>query len=411
MKIWIVSVGEPIPSDGENVRLRRMGNFAMYASKNNIDVVWFTVSFEHYNKIQRCENDIIYKINDNFRINISYVSGYKKNISYSRIKHHKQAADRIFYQMSKSEKPDIIIGSMEPLEVSNSLVRYASINKIPNVIDIRDLWPEIYYDVIPKFLYPVLNIYVKSCKKSLEYTLGNCTSIIGLSKGFLQYGLKYARRRKSDLDTVIPIAYPNYDYCKVKGLFRKFWEKYNISEQDFIITFVGNFGDQFKFNDIIDVANKLKNYTDIKFVLCGKGVQEENVKARTYENVIFPGWIEKEEILTLLSKSSLGLAPYIDSMNYRLNTPNKFGEYLSAGLPILVSVCGEMPELLEDYECGFYFGNAQDLEKLIMMYYKNEKLLEYHSQNARALFENKFNGDKINKMILEHLIRVKKRSE
>ena len=36
MKIWIVSVGEPLPIDGDNVRLRRMGNLATYISHSEI---------------------------------------------------------------------------------------------------------------------------------------------------------------------------------------------------------------------------------------------------------------------------------------------------------------------------------------------------------------------------------------
>ena len=43
-----------------------------------------------------------------------------------------------------------------------------------------------------------------------------------------------------------------------------------------------------------------------------------------------------------------------DSKNFRLNAPNKFGEYLSASLPILVSVSGIMSELLSENECGYY---------------------------------------------------------
>ena len=46
MKVWIVSVGEPLPSDGTNVRLRRMGNLAQYITADEKDSVdWFSVSF------------------------------------------------------------------------------------------------------------------------------------------------------------------------------------------------------------------------------------------------------------------------------------------------------------------------------------------------------------------------------
>ena len=72
MKLWIVSVGEPLPVDGINTRLRRMGNLAQFASSQNIKVEWFSVSFDHYKKTQRCSGDADYKINDNFVLSFSH---------------------------------------------------------------------------------------------------------------------------------------------------------------------------------------------------------------------------------------------------------------------------------------------------------------------------------------------------
>ena len=406
MKLWIISVGEPLPIDSDNVRLRRMGNLAMYASSQGIDVEWFSVSFDHYGKKQRCQIDKDYKINEKFLLHIVYVNGYKKNISLERIIHHHRAGKNIYRKMNELEKPDIILASMEPLEVSKSAVIYSKKNNIPCIIDVRDLWPEIYYDVIPKYLHCILDIYVKLCSRMLSYTMKNCTSIIGLSEGFLNYGLKYAKRSRSECDSVFPIAYPNYDYNNYKDQLENIWSKYGITKKDFIVTFLGNFGDQFEFDEIIETARELKDYSDIKFILCGTGKRMEEIKSKVKNNVIIPGWIEKKEILSLLSNSKVGIAPYINSMNYRLNTPNKFGEYLSAGLPILVSVSGEMENLLIKNECGYYYSNAKVLKEKILEYYKSEDKQKKHSFNARKLYEKMFDGNKINKELINYVYKI-----
>lgn len=406
MKLWIVSVGEPLPIDSDNVRLRRMGNLAMYASSQGIDVEWFSVSFDHYGKKQRCQNDKDYKINEKFILHIVRVNGYKKNISLSRIIHHYNSGKNIYRKMNELEKPDIILASMEPLEVSKSVVRYSKKNNIPCIIDVRDLWPEIYYDVIPKYLHQILDIYVRICSRTLSYTMKNCTSIIGLSEGFLNYGLKYTNRGKNEYDSVFPIAYPNYDYNNYKDLLEKFWNKYGITKKDFIVTFLGNFGDQFKFDEIIETAKELRDYTDIKFILCGTGKRMDEIKSKVGNNVIIPGWIEKEEILSLLSNSKIGIAPYIDSMNYRLNTPNKFGEYLSAGLPILVSVSGEMEKLLAKNECGYCYNNSRILKEKILEYYNFKDKQQKHSFNARKLYEKMFDGNKINRELINYICKI-----
>lgn len=409
MIVWIVSVGEPLPVDGANVRLRRMGNLATFLSeKCDVHVEWFSVSFDHYKKIQRCMEDTDVAINPKFNMNMVYVNGYKRNVSLSRVIHHKNAGKKIYQNMNKMAKPDIIFASMEPLEVSEAAARYAKRNNIPYIVDVRDLWPEIYYDVIPKALHPILSIYVNRCAKSLNYTLGNSDSIVGLSNGFLEYGLKYAKRTRGDNDAIYPIAYPNYDYGAYQDLFDECWNKYQLKKTDFIVSFLGNFGDQFRFEEIISAANYLNDkYKDIKFVLCGNGKNEDIIRRSVGKNVIIPGWIEKEQILSLMCYSKIGIAPYIDSMNYRLNTPNKFGEYLSAGLPIAVSVQGEMDKLLKENQCGASYKTSQDLIDIIEQYYKDSQLQHEHSQNARNLYEEMFNGDTINQKIYNHIKMVK----
>lgn len=36
---------------------------------------------------------------------------------------------------------------MSPIEVAQNVKEYSKKNNIPFIIDIRDLWPEIYYEV------------------------------------------------------------------------------------------------------------------------------------------------------------------------------------------------------------------------------------------------------------------------
>lgn len=405
MRVWIVSVGEPLPSDGNNVRLRRMGNLASYLTSNpNNTVDWFSVSFDHYKKTQRVKVDSIISIKNNYKMHLVYVNGYKRNISFSRIIHHIIGGKKIYKKMvDLRNQPDIILASMEPLEISSAAIKYKKCFNIPTVIDIRDLWPEIYYEVINPRFHWALRPYVWYCKKMLSNTLSQATAIVGLSSEFLKYGLRYAHREQTDDDQVIPIAYPNYDYSVYKDNWALLEERFNLTREDFIVVFLGNFGNQFDFDPVIQAAHLLSKYPSIRFVLCGTGVQLEDVKKKSPESVLFTGWIEKEEILTLTANSSLGLAPYIDSMNYRLNTPNKFGEYLSASVLPIISVSGVMEDLLAQYECGNRYRNGESLACIIEDYYLHPEKLVKASNNARKLYEEMFNGDTVNERFSDYL--------
>jgi glycosyltransferase involved in cell wall biosynthesis len=406
MNIWIISVGEPLPTDGSNVRLRRMGNLAKYLSEEGHIVNWFSVSFDHYKKCQRCNKNKSTIINDNYTMHLIFTPGYKKNISFARIFHHKIAGRNIYKKMEQIPKPDIILASMEPLEVSAVAAKFGAKYKIPVVIDVRDLWPEIYFEVVPRCLHIFLKIYVNICRYTLKKTMRNAYSIIGLSKNFLEYGLQYSGRDQGELDKVFPIAYPNYDYSQWSDKFDEYWGKLGIKKNDFLVVFLGNFGKQFSFKFIIDAANELIKISEIKFVLCGTGQQMDDIKLHAPKNVFFTGWIEEEQILSLAANAKIGLAPYIDSKNYIQNTPNKFGEYLSASLPIAVSVKGIMEELLNQYKCGFRYNSGIELAAIIKHYYEDGNLWEEHSYNARCLYEEQFNADNSNKQLSNYLKKV-----
>ncbi|RIM90405.1 hypothetical protein BU113_13610, partial [Staphylococcus shinii] len=111
--------------------------------------------------------------------------------------------------------------------------------------------------------------------------------------------------------------------------------------------------------------------------------------------VILPGWIGKEGITTLLLNSDVGIAPYINSKNYRLNLPNKFGEYLASKLPILVSVSGMMESVLTQFECGYKYDDDLDLYNKITYLFENKGILNRQKENAFRLYEEQFKVENV----------------
>lgn len=404
MKIWIVSVGEPLPTD-ENARIRRMGILGNYISKDESNVVeWFSASFDHYKKTQRVLRNTTIEIKDNYIMHLIYTNGYKKNISFARIRHHISAGSGIYKEMmSMKDLPDVILASSEPLEVSHEAMKYAKQHDIPIVMDVRDLWPDIYYEAVPSKMRWLMTPYVKACQLIHSSTMQKATGIVGLSQGFLEHGLKYAKRNQTNMDAVIPIAYPNYDYHREKDDYSALERKYGIVRGDFVILFLGNFGNQFDFAPIIEASKELIKYDKIKFVLAGTGIQMEMVKNQVEHNVIFTGWIEKNDILHLAANANLGIAPYIDSINYKLNTPNKFGEYLSASLPPIISVDGVMDNLICKKECGARYRNGKELAQIILDFYNNPQKQKRYSINARSLYMEMFEEDTVNERFYQYL--------
>jgi glycosyltransferase involved in cell wall biosynthesis len=404
MKVWIVSDGEPLTIDGKNTRLRRMGNLAEFISSEGHSVTWFSTTYDHHHKKQRAFNDAIVSVAENYTLNLTYVNGYKKNVSISRLISRHKAAGCISSKFSEEIKPDIIIATMAHVELTNYACKYGKKYDIPVVVDVRDLWPAFVIDMVRPWMRPLIMPYIKYHEIKLSNMMKKAYAIVGLSEFFLKYGLKYAMRERKKVDAVIPIGYPNYDYTTYTNKIDLYWN--NLTSDDFIVACTGTFSHQFNYASVIEASIILKDYKNIKFVLCGTGIQFESVKAKVGSNVIMPGWVGKDQISSLLINSKVGLIPYIDGINFRGNTTNKFGEYLSASLPILVSVTGSMEQLLMDNQCGSHYENGKQLAKKILQYHNNIETQRSNASSSRALFEKKFNGDSVTKEIANYLIAV-----
>lgn len=408
MIIWIVSEGEPLPIDSEVVRLRRMGQLANILISKGHEVHWFSSTYHHYKKAERFKDDKYLEYKHNYFFHLLKGKKYKHNVSLDRIKHHSEIAKKFSLKANDYEKPNIIIATMAPLELSEAATNFAKSNKIPIVIDIRDLWPEIYSEVVPTWARRLIVPYINYTKKKLKYILNQATAMVGVTEGFLSYGLEIADRERNDFDTVFHTSY-SIDYNFTNNLLSE-WGSYGLDENHFIVSFMGNFGKQFEIDPLFEAAEKLQSHSSIKFVFCGVGANYEHYKekAKKLDNVIMPGWIEGNQIKSLLTHSSIGIAPYKDSKNFRLNAPNKFGEYLSFGLPVFVSVTGEMEKLLTQYKCGIKYTNGKNLADEIYKLYTDEEKLNGMQKMSKQLFYDKFDSGKVYNEFADYLSEVSK---
>lgn len=400
MKIWLVKAGEALPSDKPKDRLKRMGLLAEELERRGHYVTWFNSSFNHSRKVQRCEDDKTIDISENYQMRLIWSNSYK-NVSLARIKHHVQTGKKFKELAFTMDKPDIILCSMPTIELAEAAVEYGEAMDVPVLIDIRDLWPDIFAEILPSFAGPLVKPYILHSRKRLRNLLARADGILGLTDEFLEWGLDYAGRPAGDKDRVFNMAYKS-EVTQFENLYGE-WP--SIDEEDFVVSFFGHLGRQFNLEPVIEAAKILEDEKDIKFVICGNGESLPGLEASTeqMDNISFPGWVNQREIQALLQISSIGLAPYKRSMNFTMNVPNKFGEYLSAGLPILLGLGGAMHRLVDDNNCGFKYDNGEELARDILKLKEDKALREKMSKNAKELYERGFNSDIVYANMVEFL--------
>lgn len=407
MKIWILVLGEPIKSDLGNPRMHRAGMLADYLLDSGHDVTFWTSNVDHFKKIKRCNKSREVNINKNYRIIELAGRLYKKNISLARILHNIEVA-RQFKKLSKTqEKPDVVITNYPIIELSEAAVTYCYENNIPSIVDVRDFWPDIFYETLPKGLSFIGNYIFYPWKRKAKTIVKYASAITGISDA----AIKWARSKNNQdlqlVDKSFPLAYKrlldfNFDH--------DFLSRNNLDKtKHHIYSFFGSLNSRIELDTLVLAAKILQKQANkkIRLVICGSGemldmlIQEQ----KKCSLIVLPGWIEKDQINTLLEVSKAGILPYPSSLDFSRSYPNKVGEYLSKGLPILSSVRGEMSSLLNKWECGITYENKnpQSLVDAINLVEEDEDYRKSMSFNAGECFRNKFDSDEVYKDYVNYI--------
>jgi glycosyltransferase involved in cell wall biosynthesis len=411
MKIWFVEIGEPLPME-ENARLLRYGHMTRWLASQGHDVLWWASSFSHAPKkhvVDTTRNGPEWNI-EGVRIFCLDGPGYKKNVSFARLKHQRITAENLSLnipaEIVKNGKPDLIITPVPSLETAYTISDFAQTHNIPYIVDIRDHWPEDYLLKFPKFLRPFGQIILHQSFQDLRFICEGASGITGVTNMQRDYGLRYASRRlntKRDQTTYIGYSAHKPNEQDLASA-RHWWRRHKLKASNrHIISFVGSLGMSVTFDCVLEGLAKLKEQdknNQYQLVIAGTGPTKEQweSKARQLgleigEDVLFPGWIDLPKISALLEITDFALAPYIPGTSMSL--PNKFFEYFAYGLPVLSSCGGEAVETLQQGQCGFtYRADIPDhFANILKDIASNEGKMRTLGLNAQQLFKSRFSHD------------------
>jgi len=402
LKIWLVTIGEPISTDYSNVRLHRTGILSRYFLDHGHQIVWWNSAFDHQQRNLRVSKTTNLKVSDQENIILSFGGGYEKNVSIQRLLDHSRVAKEFRKFSSDLMRPDIIIASFPPIELCEEAVKFGKRNNVPVIIDYRDLWPEAFINLIPIKIRTLGRFFFIFTNLRIKRIFQQATGIIGITEPFLQIGLTKANRVRNSFDGVFPMGYPKQEYPKeIINEALDFWKakKIELAFNGLRICLFGNIAKRnLRLREVIEAAQILiKLSINVQFVICGKGDGLEGYKilARNINTIHFPGFVNAIQIFSLMKISNLGILPYSPTIDFNNSLPNKAIEYFSGGLPIITSLSGYLGSLITEKDCGLIYEtkNPKDLVEKICFVYKNREILKKMSENARTLYENELSAD------------------
>jgi len=406
MKVWVVCAGEMLPLDKGGQRLMRAGLLVEALRARQHDVVWWTSAFDHVAKRKRAVAERA--LPNGACIELLGGMAYSKNISLRRLINHAQLAREFMRKARAAERPDLVFCCWPTIELGLASVRYGQREGVPVVLDVRDLWPDLFLEVLPEYLrFPgrtALAPYFVATRSAFS----KCTAITGISENYLRWGLSYAARSSNWRDAVFPLGCqtPSYSPADVDAQLPSLREK-GVDDSKLVCWFVGSFGETYDLEPVIAAARAMQNggFHGIQFVLSGVGENGPRWQklAQGLPNVVFTGWLNARQIACMMQIARVGLAAY--RKNAPQGLPNKIFEYMSAGLPILSSLSGETEILLRKQDCGLSYlpgDNKSFLESLTLLLSDGARLLKY-AHNSRRAFQTWYSASSLYPRLVRHL--------
>jgi glycosyltransferase involved in cell wall biosynthesis len=417
MDIWLVIVGEPLPGDADNARLYRKGMLAERLLESGHNVVLWSSTINHMLKTKRANQTVVHDIKERYKMVLLDAPMYKKNISLMRIWHNVLTAREFTKIASKMPLPDVIVSSYPPIELCAAVTKFGRKKNVPTILDARDMWPDIFVTPFPKSLTWLGNLLKTPFERLARETVNQATAISGISDQFVDWLIAKADiKYQPDIHKSFYLAYGDEKPNKEDQLLgNTYWDDLGVSNKSekFVAGMMGNMVYDAEIDGMIRAAKALPDDVKEKFqlVICGTGMAIDDLRALAQgePHIFLPGWMSRERIWSLLRRSTVGMLPYLsDHAGLNMSFPNKVGEYLCAGLPIVSCLHGSLSELLLARDCGVVYPNKgdQQLTQLLIRLEQQPDRIDVMSQNAREVYLDLFQADQVYSEYCEFIEQV-----
>lgn len=303
-------------------------------------------------------------------------------------------------------KADLIFATSTPLTAGIPGIFAKFFKRQKFVFEVRDLWPE-----LPREMKVITNPVILWMMGVLEYlSYKSANRCIGLSPGIAEGIMK--RGIKAENVTMIPNG------CDLE-LFDNAapaWRPEGVKDDDFMAVFTGTHGIANGLERVLDAAAVLKTRKGtehIKFVLIGRGKLKqgliERAKNEGLDNIVFCDPVPKPQLTGLMEAADVGMQILANIPAFYYGTsPNKFFDYLSAGLPVLCNYPGWVSDLISEFDCGeaVEADNPEAFaDALVRMAGDKDRSLQ-QGKNANKLARAKFSRDDLSDQFVEWVTNV-----
>lgn len=279
---------------------------------------------------------------------------------------------------------DLVLATSTPLTVAIPGVIIKKIMGIPFIFEVRDLWPDAAIE-IGSLTNPRVVKIARWLEKKAYQQANSCIALApGIEKAMNNRGA-------NDVHFISNGAPMN-------SQFKANPTRFNAQKSSCAI-YTGTLGRANNPTYLANICQHLlhKMRPDITVSVLGNGSEKQDLVAikeqQSLSNLQLHEPVSRVELEESYSNAFAGLLVMKDITVFRESTsPNKFFDYLAAGLPVVCSYEGWIANLIREFECGLVIGNqnAGDFADALVYLYDNEQERRRMSENALKLLNEKF---------------------
>ncbi|MGH1354053.1 MAG: glycosyltransferase [Thalassovita sp.] len=416
MRVWVIKTGEPVPhlpaESGD--RLFRAGLMAQTLHERGHEVTWWNAQFHHQLKTMRdvTPSTPLRPNPDGPEMIFLPSRGYTSHLSPKRFLDHRDAARAFSALAPKQPRPDVILCAWPTIDLAFAATEFGRKHNIPVILDIRDLWPDIFYERITAKTGLPFKGYFIPWERMGRKAMQSADAVISITAGMLEWGQKRFARETNARDRVFyqsqsatPVA-EDMDFWRGKGVdldapkTRLIWAGTLISDLD-IQTLLS------AIETLPEAAAK-----ELEFIFCGSGDLSPRIEemATRLPHVVFGGWASQEALSALYQRSHIGMMCYLDRFDFQLSIPNKVADFTRSNLRILTNLGGEMQRVLgpEDLLIPYPTGDAEALRTKLIEIADNPTSYRAPAPKARALFDRLFDAGTVMPEFAEYIEQIAK---
>ncbi len=318
-----------------------------------------------------------------------------------------------------THKADLIYATSTPLTSGLPGIFARFLKGTTFIFEVRDLWPE-----LPQKMGIIKNPFILNLLYKLEkLTYLSSDLIIGLAPGICK-GIE-KRNISSEKIKFIPNFCNTSDFSetslskKQNTSFKKFLKILH-SQESFIAAFTGAHGKTNGLYKLINVALELEklNRTDITIFLIGDGKEKpflkKEVKRLSIKNIIFLDPLKKNILFQFMNEyvdAGLMLLDDVEGF-FETTSPNKFFDYISLGLPIIINYPGWIARLVVNENIGIEVppNDYKSFAKALIKLADKKSCTSIMSKNSESLALEKFSNKKMGNELIKAIDLAKKNS-